>query len=71
MAGSGARSWATSWAQGCTLHQRGCNLSNAMDKIYVCYDIQNLVTIMHREGKTKLIDNLEFPCYQKFLVGYA
>jgi hypothetical protein len=25
-------------AQGYTLYQRGCNLSNAMNKIYVCYD---------------------------------
>jgi hypothetical protein len=38
-------------ARGCTLHQRGCNLSNAMNKIYVCYDMQNLVTIMHSEEK--------------------
>jgi hypothetical protein len=36
-------------ARGCTLRQRGCNLSNAMNKIYVCYDIQSLVTIMHSE----------------------
>jgi hypothetical protein len=25
-------------ARGCTLHQRGCNLSNAMNKKYVSYD---------------------------------
>jgi hypothetical protein len=31
-----------------------------MNKIYVCYDMQNLVTIMHREGKTKLVDDLGF-----------
>jgi hypothetical protein len=37
--------------RGCTLRQRGCNLSNAMNKIYVCYDMQNLVTIMHSEEK--------------------
>jgi hypothetical protein len=35
-------------ARGCTLRQRGCNLSNAMYKIYVCYD---LVTIMPSEEK--------------------
>jgi hypothetical protein len=46
--------------RGGTLRQRGCNLSNAMNKIYVCYDMQNLVTIMHREGKTKLVDDLGF-----------
>jgi hypothetical protein len=38
-------------ARGCTLRQRGCNLSNAMNKKYVCYDMQDLVTIMHREEK--------------------
>jgi hypothetical protein len=48
-------------ARGCTLRQRGCNLSNAMNKIYECYDMQNLVTIMPSEGrKTKLVDNLGF-----------
>jgi hypothetical protein len=38
-------------ARGCTLRQRGCNLSNEMNKIDVCYDMQNLVTIMHSEEK--------------------
>jgi hypothetical protein len=38
-------------ARGCTLHQQGCSLSNAMNKIYVCYDMQNLVTIMSSEEK--------------------
>jgi hypothetical protein len=38
-------------ARGRTLRQRGCNLSNAMNKIFVCYDMQNLVTIMHGEEK--------------------
>ena len=38
-------------ARGRTLHQRGCNLSNAMNKKYVGYDMQNLVTIMHSEEK--------------------
>jgi hypothetical protein len=38
-------------ARGRTLRQRGCNLSNAMNKIFVCYDMQNLVTIMHSEEK--------------------
>jgi hypothetical protein len=37
--------------RGCILHQRGCNLSNAMNKKYVCYDMQDLVIIMHREEK--------------------
>ena len=38
-------------ARGRTLRQRGCNLSNAMNKIYVCYEMQNLVTIMHSEER--------------------
>jgi hypothetical protein len=41
--------------RGCTLRQRGCNLSNAMNKIYGCYEMQNLVIIMYREGKTRLV----------------
>jgi hypothetical protein len=36
-------------ARGCTLRQRGCNLSNAMNKKCVCYDMQDLVTIMLSE----------------------
>jgi hypothetical protein len=38
-------------ARGCTLRLRGCNLSNAMNKKYVCYDMQDLVTIMLSEEK--------------------
>ena len=38
-------------ARGCTLRQRGCNLSNAMNKKYVCYDMHDLVIIMHSEEK--------------------
>jgi hypothetical protein len=38
-------------ARGRTLRQRGCNLSNEMNKIFVCYDMHNLVTIMHSEEK--------------------
>jgi hypothetical protein len=38
-------------ARGCTLHQRGCNLSNAMNKIHVCYEMQNFVIIMLSEEK--------------------
>ena len=38
-------------ARGCTLRQRGCNLSNAMNKKYVCYDMQDLVTIMRSEDE--------------------
>jgi hypothetical protein len=37
--------------RGCTLRQRGCNLSSAMNKKYVCYAMQDLVTIMHSEEK--------------------
>jgi hypothetical protein len=36
-------------ARGCTLRQRGCNLSNAMSKKYICYGMQDLVTIMRSE----------------------
>jgi hypothetical protein len=36
-------------ARGCTLRQRSYNLSNAMSKKYVCYDMQDLVTIMRSE----------------------
>ena len=38
-------------ARGCTLRQRGCNLSNAMNKKHVCYDMQDSITIMHSEEK--------------------
>jgi hypothetical protein len=38
-------------ARGCTLHQRGYNLSNAMNKKCVCYDMQDVVTIMRSEEK--------------------
>jgi hypothetical protein len=38
-------------ARGCTLRQRGCNLSNAMNKICVCYCMYNLETIMPSEEK--------------------
>jgi hypothetical protein len=38
-------------ARGCTLRPRGCNQSNAMNKKYVCYDMQDLVTIMLSEEK--------------------
>jgi hypothetical protein len=27
----------------CTLRPRGYNLTNAMHKLYVCYDMQNLI----------------------------
>jgi hypothetical protein len=37
--------------RGYTLRQRGCNLSSAMNKKYVCYVMQDLVTIMHSEQK--------------------
>jgi hypothetical protein len=33
-------------ARGCTLRPRGYNLSNAMNKIYACHDMYNLITIM-------------------------
>jgi hypothetical protein len=33
-------------ARGCTLHPRGCNISNAINEIYACYDMQKLIAIM-------------------------
>ena len=33
-------------ARGCILRPRGYNLSNAMNKIYACHDMYNLITIM-------------------------
>jgi hypothetical protein len=42
-------------ARGCTLHQRGCNLSNAMSKKYVCYDMQDLVTILRSEEELRYL----------------
>jgi hypothetical protein len=38
-------------ARGCTLSQRGCNLSNAMNKIHVFYEMHNFVIIMLSEEK--------------------
>ena len=38
-------------ARGCILRQQDYSLSNAMNKIYICYDMQNLVAIMHSENK--------------------
>ena len=38
-------------ARGRILRQRGWNLSNAMNKKYVCYGMQDLVTIMRSEEK--------------------
>jgi hypothetical protein len=46
--------------QGCTLRQRVCNLSNAMSKKYVCYDMQDLVTILRSEEELRYFDNLGF-----------
>jgi hypothetical protein len=42
-----------------------------MNKIYVCHDMQGLVTIMHSEEKAKLVDNLGFPRYKKLSLVYA
>jgi hypothetical protein len=38
-------------AQGCTLRQRGCNLSNAMSKNRYAMIMQDLVNILLSEGK--------------------
>ena len=42
-------------ARGCTLRQRGCNLLNAMSKKYVCYDMQDLVTILRSEEELRYL----------------
>jgi hypothetical protein len=48
-------------AQGRTLCQRGCNLSNAMNKNMYAMIMQDLVNIILRERKkTKLVSNLGF-----------
>jgi hypothetical protein len=38
-------------AQGCTLRQRGCNLSNIMSKNMYAIIMQDFVNIMLSEGK--------------------
>jgi hypothetical protein len=38
-------------ARGCTLRQRGCNLSNAMDKNMYAMIMQDLVIIMRSDEK--------------------
>jgi hypothetical protein len=58
-------------ARGRTLRPRGCNLSNAMNKIYACYDMQKLIAIMPLCRKTKSVNPLGFSCYTGPLVVYA
>jgi hypothetical protein len=50
-------------ARGRTLRQRGCNLSNAMNKNMYVMIMQDLVIIMLSEEKAKLVSNLWFPGY--------
>jgi hypothetical protein len=50
-------------ARGRTLRQRGCNLSNAMNKNMYVMIMQDLVIIMLSEEKAKLVSNLGFPGY--------
>jgi hypothetical protein len=57
-------------ARGCILRQRGCNLSNAMNKNMYAMIMQDSVIIMLSE-KTKLVNNLWFPGYTGPLVVYA
>jgi hypothetical protein len=38
-------------ARGCTLHQRGCNISNAMNKNMYAIIMQDLIIIMLSEEK--------------------
>jgi hypothetical protein len=58
-------------ARGCTLRQRGCNLSNAMNKNMYVMIMQDLVILMQSEEKAKLVSNLGFPGYTWLLVVYA
>jgi hypothetical protein len=47
-------------ARGHTLRQRGCNLSNAMNKNMYAMIMQDLVNIILSERKTRLVSNLGF-----------
>jgi hypothetical protein len=47
-------------ARGRTLRQRGCNLSNAMNKNVYAMIMQDLVNIILIERKTKLVSNFGF-----------
>jgi hypothetical protein len=58
-------------ARGRTLHQRGCNLLNAMNKNMYAMIMQDLVNIILRKGKTKLVSNLGFLGHTWLLVVYA
>jgi hypothetical protein len=58
-------------ARGCTLRQRGCNLSNAMNKNMYAMIMQDLVNIILSERKTKLGSNLGFLGHTWLLGVYA
>ena len=58
-------------ARGRTLRQRGCNLSNAMNKNMYAMIMQDLVNIILSERKTKLVSNLGFLGHTWLLVVYA
>jgi hypothetical protein len=58
-------------ARGRTLRQRGCNLSNAMNKNMYAMIMQDLVNIILSERKTKLGSNLGFLGHTWLLVVYA
>ena len=57
--------------RGRTLRQRGCNLSNAMNKNMYVVIMQELVNIILSERKTKLGSNLGFLGHTWLLVVYA
>jgi hypothetical protein len=54
-----------------TLRQRGCNLSNAINKNMYAMIMQDLVNIMLSERKTKLVSNLGFLGHTWLIVVYA
>jgi hypothetical protein len=58
-------------ARGRTLRQRGCILSNAMNKNMYAMIMQNFSNRYAKLRKTKLVNNLGFPGYTGPLVVYA
>ena len=58
-------------ARGRTLRQRGCNLSNAMNKNMHAMIMQDLVNIMLSKRKLSLFSNLGFLGLTWLLVAYA
>ena len=58
-------------ARGRTLHRRGCNLSNAMNKNMYAMIMRDLVNFMLSERKLSSFSNLGFLGHTWLLVVYA